>query len=338
MKNVRPSVCWEKRWILRTVLTGAVYVIALRVALPALSFQTPKPVDSAEARALRFLTREVPAWLPQNGCFSCHNNGDGARALYLATRKGKTVPAEVLTATTNWLREPKRWDDNKGDPGFSDKRLANVQFAASLLSAVEAGLVRDVAPVSEAARKLIADQERDGTWKIDAGNTVGSPATWGTPLATWMAWRVLQAANLPEGKSSAQRARQWLQEMKTVNVSAAATWLLAFGTDAAEKDSSKRKACLQLLQRAQTRDGGWGPYADAPPEVFDTALALLALASLGQQTDAAESIKRGRAFLLAQQNDDGSWPATTRPSGGDSYAQMMSTTAWALQALLETQP
>jgi hypothetical protein len=47
-------------------------------------------------------------------------------------------------------------------------------------------------------------------------------------------------------------------------------------------------------------------------------------------------IQRGRAFLLAQQNTDGSWPATTRPSGGDSYAQMMSTTGWATLAVLET--
>jgi hypothetical protein len=58
-----------------------------------------------------------------------------------------------------------------------------------------------------------------------------------------------------------------------------------------------------------------------PPEVFDTALALLALAPLRQQASVAELIRQGRSFLVAQQNADGSWPATTRPSGGDSYAQ-----------------
>jgi hypothetical protein len=48
------------------------------------------------------------------------------------------------------------------------------------------------------------------------------------------------------------------------------------------------------------------------------------------------SIARGREFLAREQLADGSWPATTRPSGGDSYAQKISTTGWALLALLRT--
>jgi hypothetical protein len=60
--------------------------------------------------------------------------------------------------------------------------------------------------------------------------------------------------------------------------------------------------------------------------------------------DAAEDeslaplIARGRQWLIAQQLDDGSWLATTRPPGGESYAQSISTTAWCLQALLATKP
>ncbi len=53
-----------------------------------------------EAKALMFLQREVPAWKQHNGCFSCHNNGDAARALYAALRRGVRVPAEVLAETT----------------------------------------------------------------------------------------------------------------------------------------------------------------------------------------------------------------------------------------------
>src|SRR4051794_38197216 len=39
-----------------------------------------------EARAIHYLAREVPAWNREHHCFSCHNNGDAARALYAATR------------------------------------------------------------------------------------------------------------------------------------------------------------------------------------------------------------------------------------------------------------
>jgi hypothetical protein len=69
----------------------------------------------------------------------------------------------------------------------------------------------------------------------------------------------------------------------------------------------------------------------SPPEVFDTALAVLALSQTREMPDAA---RRGRRYLIDQQQPDGSWSETTRPSGGESYAQRISTTAWALLALL----
>jgi hypothetical protein len=47
---------------------------------------------------------------------------------------------------------------------------------------------------------------------------------------------------------------------------------------------------------------------------------------------------RGRAYLLSQQNADGSFPETTRPANQESYAQRISTTGWALLALLQTAP
>jgi hypothetical protein len=306
----------------------SVLLIALSVYLVL-----AQPSTSAETKALAFLQREVPAWKSQNGCFSCHNNGDAARALFIAKQRGYQLSAGVLTETLTWLRTPHHWEENKGDPGLSDKRLANVQFAASLLSAVEAGEVKNLTPLRQAARKLLREQDTDGCWKIDAGNTLGSPTTWGTPLATWMALRVLQKADLADTKPAQQKAYQALAQMQPNNVATAATLLLAVANEA---DAQPKQAeCVQLLRRAQTSDGGWGPYPDAPAECFDTALVLLAFAKMRNQPDIQAAMQRGRAFLIAQQNADGSWPATTRPAGGNSYAQMVSTTAWATIALLE---
>jgi len=315
----------------------------------------PDPASAAEAKAVEFLKSEVPAWARENRCFSCHNNGDAARALYLATRNGYRVPAKALADTTAWLTQPQRWDDNKGDPGFSDKRLANVQFAAALLAAIEAGEVKDRRSLENAARKVAADQAPDGAWPIEPQNAVGSPATYGTALATWMALRVLAQAEAPEAQDAARRAKDWLRRLTPDNVPTAATLLLA----AAQEDPARRlqqnvspagepaadrsvtaafkvTPSLDFLRRAQNRDGGWGPYPDAPPEVFDTALALLALEEIRDTPGIEEMISRGREFFVATQNPDGSWPATTRPSGGESYAQRVSTTGWATLALLAT--
>lgn len=289
---------------------------------------------SPESKALAFLQREVPAWKKDNGCFSCHNNGDAARALFLARQKGYAVPADTLTDTIAWLRAPAQWEENKGDPGFSDKRLANLQFAAALLAEVETGQIRDRAPLNQAAQKLVAEQDSDGTWKIDTGNTLGSPATWGTPMATWMGWRVLQ--QVPQAKAARDNAARALLAMQPKNVPTAATLLLFFTERNDPTAHPRRDECRQFLLRAQTSEGGWGPYPDAPAECFDTALVLLALWPERKQAEIQRVIQRGRAFLIAQQAPDGSWPATTRPSGGTSYAQMMSTTGWGTLALLTT--
>jgi hypothetical protein len=96
-----------------------------------------------------------------------------------------------------------------------------------------------------------------------------------------------------------------------------------------------RRRARSHISRPKCRDGGWGPYVSSPSEPFDAALGVIGLSTVG---DAARrpSIARARAYLVGAQNGDGSRPETTRPPGGDSYAQRISTTAWALLALLES--
>jgi hypothetical protein len=310
-------------------------------------------VFKAERRAVDFLKREVPAWSKENGCFSCHNNGDGARALYAASRRGHRIPVRVLADTTAWLAQPDVWEQNKEDPGFSDKRLANLQFTAALLSAFEAGYVTDRKAIQEAAEKVMGDQTANGAWPIEPQNALGSPVTYGTTLATYLASKTLKPVDAPKTRDAIRKAEDWLRQARPENVLAAATFLLASadktflvggdshrgaerGTGARIMVTSKSEECLDLIRLAQTREGGWGPYADSPPEPFDTAVVLLALAEFRDAPRIDELIRRGRIFLAAEQLPDGGWPATTRPPRGESYAQRVSTTGWALLALLAT--
>src|SRR5437867_11887877 len=96
--------------------------------------------DTPEERALAYLAREVPRWSTENKCFSCHNNGDAARALYTAVRLSYAVPSRVLADTSGWLAQPQRWEHNGGEGPSSNKRLARIQFAAVLVDALDAGL------------------------------------------------------------------------------------------------------------------------------------------------------------------------------------------------------
>ena len=90
--------------------------------------------DPTTQKAVDYLSREVPAWRAENGCFSCHNNGDGARALFLARKMGYRVAASSLTETQRWLNSPADWDTKSKRPEASDLKLARLQFAVAASS------------------------------------------------------------------------------------------------------------------------------------------------------------------------------------------------------------
>jgi hypothetical protein len=313
---------------------------------------------AAERRAVAYLSREVPQWPQRNQCFSCHNNGDAARALYTARARSFAVPDEALAETTDWLLRPAAWNEAKGNPGFSDLKLARIQFAGALAEAVRAGAIREQDALAAAADGLLADQERDGSWDVDVPGVIGSPATYGDALGTYMARRTLQTAGALDTSAAARfgeamaRADGWFLTAKsaaTVDVAAVALGLgdrvaeaPADSGDALNAARGKLAETLARLVASPGSDGGWGPYPKSPSEVFDTAVALLALragrdAGVGDAQATARVVERGRAYLIGAQLPGGGWPGTTRPSGFQSYAQHISTSGWAVLALLETE-
>lgn len=276
-------------------------------------------------RALAYLSAEVPKWRSENGCFSCHNNGDGARALYAARKAGRQVQPSVLGQTNDWLSAPDTWEDGRSDGPNSDKRLARMQFAAALAAAVESGAIADRQPLLRAAESLLPLQSQDGAWEIeDEGEAAGSPVTWGTALATYSVRATLQSADAKRFALAIEKAGQWLRTLTPRYTPDAAAVLLAFPAE---------KQLVERFTRTQTSDGGWGPVPKAPAEPFDTALVLLALTRADGDNTA---VARGREFLIKLQLPSGGWPETTRPAGSQSYAQHISTTAWATMALLAT--
>ncbi|QEH35698.1 hypothetical protein OJF2_42550 [Aquisphaera giovannonii] len=314
-------------------LTAACFLATCLAASPgpgALGAEAP------EARAIAYLGREVPRWQAENRCFSCHNDGDAARALFRAARLGLAVPDAATAGTVRWLERPEGWDRNGGDGPFNDKVLARIQFAAALADAIDAGRSGDAGAMARAAGLVAGDQIEGGSWRVDAEAAVGSPATYGTALATAMARRSLVAAGPKRFAAPIAAADRWLRKAEARNVPDAAAVLIGLeGADDAEAAARVRRG-LDLIRRAEAARGGWGPFPNTPAEPFDTAVVLIALAPRRGIAERAGWIRRGRAFLIASQHPDGSWPETTRPPDGESYAERLSTSGWALQALLAT--
>jgi hypothetical protein len=333
---VRPS----RRFALALLLLLSLLLFGTAISLRS-SAQDPTPA-STEQRAVAFLSQEVPRWRREHACYSCHNNGDAVRALVAASSRGHDVRA-AIDDSLRWLSVPSRWNSNAGgEGGGDDKRLARIQFATAAVKAADASLVPADA-VAKAAAIVAADQHADGGWRLDSSDSLGSPATYGTALATAFARRVLVRAKSAEYTRAIERADGWLRTVKPSNTPDASAILFGMGTATDEPGRTLRASALEFLKRGQAPEGGWGPYSTVAAEPFDTAVAILALSEVDGDARPAftreelrRAIERGRAYLARQQERDGSWVETTRPSGQESYAQRISTSAWALLALFET--
>jgi hypothetical protein len=310
-----------------TALGAVLGAVSLAIAAAAQS-----NIDTAIARGVRYLSVEVPKWKAEHPCYSCHNNGDAARALLVASARGYDIGTS-LDDTLTFLRQPASWNQSKAADGFDDKQLARVQFASALAVAHGHGRAAR-GDLESAVRLLVADQRPDGSWTLDQSQSIASPATYGTLIATWSARATLIASGLSASHPSIARADQWIRAVKPKNVIDCAATLLALDRASDAAAEQLRNGCLAILRSGQSRDGGWGPYVTTAPQVFDTAMVVLALSRIGGE-DLKGAIDRGKAYLVSQQQPDGSWPETTRPADQESYAQRISTTGWALLALLE---
>lgn len=297
--------------------------------------------DEATRRAVEYLAREVPAWHADNQCYSCHNNGDGVRALLVASQAGYEFPEEALRGSLEWLKQPDQWEHNGGEGEFIDYKLSWLQFGAALAQWVEVSGEKADQPARDAlqaaARKTSDAQSSDGSWKVHDGGLIGAPATWGPTLCTVMGRRTLRTADAKRYAAHIARADEWLKSRPPQTVMDAAAVLMVLNDSDDARDAELRGQCLELIQTSQATDGGWGPYKLSPPEVFDTALVLLALKGGPARPELDAIVAAGRSFLVRSQLESGGWRETTRPPGGESYAQHISTTAWATLALLATE-
>lgn len=300
---------------------------------------SPASLSPVVAKGVAFLRAELPK----------ARNGDAARALLEAGARGYDVGTS-LDETLKFLKNPAGWDQNKAPSGADDKRLARVQFASALAVAERHGKAAST-DLEAAAKLLVADQAADGSWTLDQAQGPGSPATYGTILATWSpilaTWSartsLIASGMLPDNFTIVQ-ADRWLRGLTVENVYDASALLLALDLTGDVMADGLRRTALGLVRSGQAENGGWGPEATSPPQVFDTAIAVLALSALNVEPRIARStfrpeelvaaIAKGKAFIESQQRADGSWPETTRPGGRESYAQRISTTGWALLVLL----
>src|SRR5262245_4831975 len=192
-------------------------MLAISAAGATASGQQPQSASNTSiARAVAYLTVEVPRWRREHPCYSCHNNGDAARALIVASARGHAV-GTAIDDSLAWLATPERWESNARRGGSEELPLARIQFASALSAMVSAGRAEPEA-LDRAVALLVVHQQEDGSWRLSESQTLGGPTFYGTSLATAVARRTLAAAKARPSDPAVARANAWLRSASPATV------------------------------------------------------------------------------------------------------------------------
>lgn len=309
---------------------------------------TNEQVRQTLERGLGFLERDALKWRKEHECATCHHGAMTVWALAEAKGHGYAVGAETLADFTKWTKD--RWLATIDQPRDSRPGWNLVNTAAIYLAVMsQSSPALDVLSLDE--RRRIADhvarhQEADGSW-LSPPYANGPPPVWES-AAVRVLWAdlALRTGDTPQSeaasvRSSREKAAEWLRQAEPGQSTHAMVLRLLAQVRVGKSMSELQPAIDQLLAK-QHSDGGWGQIGDLASDAFATGQALYVLNLAGVRNDRAE-IEHGVAFLVKNQNDDGSWPMKSRAHpGAKPFTNPVPITyfgsAWAVLGIVRSVP
>jgi hypothetical protein len=329
-------------------------------ALPAVSAplraDDPKPAApqrarAAAARGLEFIQKDAAKWRKERGCSTCHHGTMTLWVLAEARARGHDIRAEAAADVAKWTkgRLLERIDLPRDKrPGWSMVSTPSLYLSLLALAVPKQGVVT-ADELKRIARHLLRHQEADGSWSWASAPAQNRPPPFfeSDEVATLLALAALRP-HLPadpgarsEVRDARAKAEAWLAKGKPTDTTQAAALRLLVKALAGGPPKSLQPLIDDLLGR-QNKDGGWGQIKGASSDAYATGQALYALALAGVKPDAA-GVRRGVAFLVATQKEDGSWPMAPRAHPGATPARNVVPityfgSAWATLGLLRSVP
>jgi ankyrin repeat protein len=318
---------------------------------PVLKARKDNNVRRAVESSLPLLQKSDVTFVQKAGCFSCHNNSIPQMAVAFARKKQVSVDEGMAAqqVKTNVF----------GIEKFRDRFLQGFMFptedyfAPFIMGYVLVSLHGENYPADlntdAVAMYLKGRQSPDGGWTYPVADT-RPPLCLSHVSQTALSMRSLQLYAPKTDKAGYEKAVQmaasWMAKepaRSTEDVS----WKV-LGLAWADREQAAKRRAMDDLLAMQRPDGGWSDLPTMDSSVYQTGKALYALYVAGlPTTDAA--YQKGVRYLLANQQEDGSWYVKTRALAFQPYVeigfphhydQWMSAagTSWATMALSATLP
>jgi hypothetical protein len=274
-------------------------------------------------------------------CFTCHNQGLPIMALTMAQAHGFAIDNEHLQSqirfTADFLgKHNQRFLEGAGTGGQVDTA------GYALWALLQGGYAPDETTAAVAEFLLLHQRERDH-WESSSNRP---PSEQSAITATFLALRGLKSFGTPSQSDRIQarieQARRWLLEIKPQDTEDRVFRLRALHL----VDAGDEPLCsaAEELKRAQLDNGGWAQLAEMQGDAYATGTVLAALQQTGEMSSDDAIYRRGLAYLISTQHDDGSWQVATRsvpfqtyfesgyPHGKDQFISIAAA-SWATMSL-----
>ena len=292
-------------------------------------------------RGLALLGKASVVAAANGGCASCHSHNIVDTAQHAASVKGLGGDAK-LTAQRQTLTKAPYFS-----PAILMERLDPPGSPITTVFALNA-LAESAYPPDRttdlAAAHLASQQSANGQWLLFpiARPPMGDGLIGVTAYAIRALKTYAPAGRAVEMNERIARARAWLAAEKALTTEDRNMQLL--GLFWAGGGLPERDRLAKAILAKQRSDGGWAQSDDLSSDAYATGVSLFALAQSGGITPDHTAYKKGVAYLLSSQRQDGSWYVKSRavkfqpyfdggfPYEHDQWISSMAT-GWATAAL-----
>ena len=294
-----------------------------------------RSATEAVRKAMVLMENQSYKFIRISGCNSCHSQDLPSAAAGLARTRGLPAPQEIPQLPASMQQPPER---------LMDFNVVGVTGLAWELF----DLGMNGSPKSHytdaAVRFIKAMQTPAGNWDTNEGRRppMSSGEFQAAALAIYSLNQYSPPTEMKTTREAVARAAAWLEASKPTTTQDRVFHLL--GLAWAGGKSAVILEYTRALAATQTADGGWSQFPSLDSDAYATGEALYALNIAGKMPVTDAVYRKGVAYLLRTQAEDGSWHVKSRaiwlqpyldtgfPYGQDQFISTAGT-AWASMAL-----